>query len=49
MGRLFALICLELKVANNDIDSGNDDRYLLNTYHGPCTIQMFYMHQLVYF
>lgn len=39
MGRFFALICLELKVANNDIDSGSDDRYLLNTYHGPCLIQ----------
>lgn len=39
MGRFFALICLEQNVANNDIDSGNDDRYLLNTYYGPCTIQ----------
>ena len=31
--------CLEPNVANNDIDSGNEDRYLLSTYCHSCTIQ----------
>lgn len=39
MGRFFALICLGLNTITNTTGYDNDDRHLLNTYRGPCTIQ----------